>query len=527
MKPYVTWTREELIRRIEELEGTLPVSGQEESIEKLRQENRLLRLILDSLPFAVFAKDCEEFRYLYRNDHASVFANCSTEEGFGKTDFEIFPPQIAQRYVEEDYQVLSDGKPLRTLFEDKYEDGRRRVTDKYKMLVGDAETPLLLGVGVDVTAQYEREQELSEELKLSKESDALKSVFLTNLSYEIRTPLNAIVGFSRVIAETEEAETRKEYYQIVEENNVQLLKLINSILDLSRLESGHIDVTESAVDLVELSHELFDAYSMECGSHVRLICEASDETSVIYSDRPKLYQIFSNLIDNAVKFSFQGTIAYGYRRMGGEMEFYVRDTGIGIAPEHLPHVFDRFMKVDSFSKGTGLGLTICKSVVEKLGGTIRIDSVLGKGTTVSFRIPCVSTDETAEPGSFPGMEQSVQERKDIKILIAEDTMRNYQLLQVMIGNIYTLLHAVDGVEAVSMYEQHHPDLIIMDIRMPVMNGSDAAQIIRNLSPDVPIIALSAYAYDEDKQEALNCGCNEFLSKPVSFAQLMKTLNKYI
>ena len=227
---------------------------------------------------------------------------------------------------------------------------------------------------------------------------------------------------------------------------------------------------------------------------------------------------------------FEGEIRFGFGRMDKYIRVYVKDTGIGIEPEKVDHIFERFVKLNSFAQGTGLGLSICRMIIEKIGGEIGVTSELGKGSTFYFTIPY---EETGEHGKFFKESKVVSKGNTVnrvqqikKILVAEDVESNFILLKNLIGREYTLLWAKDGVEAIEMYKQYQPDLILMDVKMPRMDGLEATHIIRSYSKEIPIIALTAYAFEADKELALEMGCNDFVTKPISERTLRKALDKY-
>lgn len=416
----------------------------------------------------------------------------------------------------------------------------------------------MLCINFDITQLKETERMLIQAKEKAEESDRLKSAFLANMSHEIRTPLNAIVGFSRIIAESTDAEERQDYYDIVEANNERLLQLINEILDLSKIEAGMVEFTITPVRLHPLCKEIHDALKFRCPEGVELVYEASDEEIVVEGDKNRIFQVISNLIGNAFKFTTSGSVGYGYRRKGNGIEFHVSDTGIGIETDKLARVFERFVKVNNFAQGTGLGLSICKTIIERLGGTISVSSEVGKGTTFTFTLPlaegkrepaeeqnplseagfntpgnaetrnntCGPDEETHEHQATQTAGTSRDTRKPT-ILIAEDTDSNYVLVKAILGKSYHLERAKDGMEAVTMFEELHPDLILMDMKMPNLSGLDATKIIRELSPGIPVIALTAYAYEHDRQAALDAGCNDFLTKPYTQEILKELINKYL
>ena len=374
-------------------------------------------------------------------------------------------------------------------------------------------------------------QNTSEIVWKAERSNQLKSAFLANMSHEIRTPLNAILGFSRIIAETENAEERLQYYDIVEKNNMRLQELINEILDLSKIESGMMEFNYAPVSLYILCEDVKNTYSFRCQPGVELVFEESDPSLVISTDRNRLFQVFSNLIGNATKFTAKGSISFGYKLTEKEIVFHIADTGSGISDDKIDKIFDRFIMANNQVQGTGLGLSISKIIVEKLGGKIAVQSKMETGTTFTFTLPYISAngdmkwEEKLTPASIKDNNRT--SHQEMTILVAEDYQSNYDLIEAMLGKMYKLVHAHDGMEAIIFYEQYKPDLILMDIKMPNINGLDATKAIREMSASVPVIAVSAYAYEKDKTAAIESGCNEFLTKPVSADLLKMTINKYL
>lgn len=251
----------------------------------------------------------------------------------------------------------------------------------------------LIGINYDITELKETEAELILARDKAEMMDRLKSAFLANMSHEIRTPLNAIVGFSDLLVETEELSERQEYIKIVRENNDLLLQLISDILDLSKIEAGTFEFTSGDVDVNLLCEDIVRSMGMKAKEEVELVFDDHLPVCHVISDRNRIHQVISNFVNNAMKFTSEGSIHVGYKLKDGELEFYVEDTGIGIEKEQLPHIFERFVKLNSFVHGTGLGLSICQSIVEQLGGRIGVDSEKGKGSRFWFTIPGVIVTE--------------------------------------------------------------------------------------------------------------------------------------
>ncbi len=389
---------------------------------------------------------------------------------------------------------------------------------------------IIWNLGRDISEHVRYENKLKEAKEKAEESDRLKSAFLSNMSHEIRTPLNAIVGFSTIMAEIDDREERMNFHNIIESNNNRLLLLINEVLDLSRIESGTLIFHFSAVSMHDLCREIFRTYQLYSGS-ARLILEMPEEDTSIRSDRNRLTQVLSNLIDNALKFTPKGTITFGYRILQEWVELFVHDTGIGIPEDKLEKVFERFEKVNSFAQGTGLGLSICRTILERLGGEILVTSKMGVGTQFTCRIPLQlagNEDDVFQVKTRNTALQESRQKEKNTIIVAEDNEDNFELIQAMIGNDYYLVHAKDGDHAIRLFQSRNPNLILMDLKMPVMSGLEAIQAIRQESPFYPpIIAVSAYAFDDDREELMKNGCKDFLAKPLDKELLLATINKYL
>jgi CheY-like chemotaxis protein len=358
------------------------------------------------------------------------------------------------------------------------------------------------------------------------------------MSHEIRTPLNAIEGFSRIMCETDSASERMKFMEIIESNNTRLLSLINEILDLSRVEAGELIIKRAPTDLNQMCQSLKQLFKFRCPDSVNMVWSKPNMNVMFNTDENRLAQVFSNLISNALKHTTMGSINYGYRLIndGQEIEFYVSDTGTGIAPEDLPEIFNTYMSKDAetMQNGYGLGLPLSKIIVEKLGGQMKVSSELGKGSTFTFTFPFDGTVGGLNKGGRTTTNSRTirlntkTSQADMKlILVAEDEDSNFELVKIVLAKRYRLVRAKNGIEAVTLSEEEHPDLILMDIRMPDMNGLDATRIIKEVNHDVPIIALSAYAFDENVREAKNAGCDDFLAKPFRVEDLIEMVHKYV
>lgn len=386
-------------------------------------------------------------------------------------------------------------------------------------------------VNFDVTQLKETEKNLIEAKNKAEVSDRLKSAFLANMSHEIRTPLNAIVGFSNLLAETDDVAERREYMHVVEENNDLLLKLISDILDLSKIEAGTFEFNYGKVDINRMCEETIRALSLKVQDKpVRLLFGEHEVQCCIVGDKNRLMQVITNFINNAVKFTDEGSITLGYRRESDNLLFYVEDTGTGISEQHLHSIFDRFVKLNSFVQGTGLGLSISKSIVEQMGGHIGVESEQGRGSRFWFTVPAVACgagqEEIPDKAVLPRAMGAADGKLPL-LLVAEDTDSNFLLVSLMLRKEFRIVRAVNGEEAVRMCREMKPAAVLMDIKMPVMDGLEAMRQIRTFDASLPVIAVTAFAYDRDRQRALEAGADEYLSKPLKGEQLRQALRSLL
>ena len=381
------------------------------------------------------------------------------------------------------------------------------------------------GIAFNNTEWEKMAQDLKDMKDRAELSDRLKSAFLANMSHEIRTPLNAIVGFSELLVDCDDPDEKAEYWRVIESNNELLLRLINDILDLSRIESGTLERKREKFDLSQVCSELYTMIRAKITSpDVELLQDNPCSGCWIVLDCNRLKQVWMNFLTNAVKCTRSGHIRMGYSVEREGIRVYVEDTGTGIPKKLQDRVFGRFQKLNEFAQGTGLGLAISKAIVEAAGGEIGFTSEPGVGSTFWAWVPC----EVSRPGytgpSDPSLPNAclsdggAPDRK-LKILVAEDNDSNYSLVRHILKN-YDLTRAANGVEAVEEVRSRNFDLVLMDLKMPVMGGLEATRKIREFNAEVPIVALTANAFDSDRVSAMDAGCNAFLAKPVKRKQLL-------
>ena len=397
------------------------------------------------------------------------------------------------------------------------------------------------GIVIRVDDVTERE-EMIKELQIAKmhaeQSDKLKSAFLANMSHEIRTPLNAIVGFSGLMMYASDEE-KEDYMQIINNNNEMLLKLISDILDLSKLEAGSVELKYEEFDLTDYFNSMFASMKQRATNpKIQIVAVNPYQHCLVTLDRNRVAQIITNYVTNAIKYTPEGTIEMGYEYREEGIYFYVKDSGIGIPDEKKNKVFHRFEKLDEFAQGTGLGLSICKAIAEAMGGNVGFESEYGKGSLFWALLPC-EVEIPSEITQQRAERVTSSDKKDIvagtsssntpgrkTILVAEDIQSNYQLVSALLRKRFNLVHAANGQEAIEILHKRHIDLLLMDMKMPVMDGLTATAEIRKFNAELPIIALTAHVFEDDRLTAMDAGCNEYLVKPIDRAKLMVVLKKY-
>lgn len=396
------------------------------------------------------------------------------------------------------------------LLEDLQEENRRRIQVEQSLIVAKEE---------------------------AQEADKLKSVFLANMSHEIRTPLNAIIGFSDLLQTAEDRADRAEYMSIINRNSELLLRLISDILDLSKIEAGFLELKPELFDLSAAFDETYATLKQRCTNpEVEFLGSNPYRSCMVKLDRNRMEQVGINFVTNAIKHTRKGYILMGYVYEEEGIKLYVEDTGCGIPEEKQCELFQRFAKLDDFTQGTGLGLAICKAITDSQGGRIGVESKEGKGSTFWAWFPCEAEIEKGkkavkedaevavqEPVSDPQPQaapESKQQRKSI--LVAEDIDSNYLLVKILLKR-FELTRAKTGREAVELAATGRYDAILMDIKMPEMDGIEATRRIREFDKTTLIVAVTANAFDSDREEALRAGCNAFVAKPIKKSDLEELL----
>ena len=389
----------------------------------------------------------------------------------------------------------------------------------------------------DITQHEQTRGELIKAKEKAEESDRLKSAFLANMSHEIRTPMNGILGFAALLKEPNlSGEEQQEFINIIESSGTRMLNIINDIISISKVESGQMEVLISETNINDQIEYIYTFFKPEVQKKgMKLLCKKTltGEQAIIKTDREKVYAILTNLVKNAIKFTAQGSIEFGYEKKGVYLEFFVKDSGPGVRNEQKDFIFERFRQgSESLTRnyeGAGLGLSISKAYVEMLGGKIWLVSDMGKGSIFNFTLPYITSIEEKSienRAELSGLNKT--ETYNLKVLIAEDDDISEKLMTNTV-KIYSkeILKAINGFEAVEMCRQNSDlDLVLMDIKMPIMDGYEATREIRKFNSQVVIIAQSAYALSGDREKAIEAGCTDYISKPMNLFVLKELIRKY-
>lgn len=481
----------------------------EQHIKHLEEHNRK---IIEALPEFIFIFDENFFITDVLMAPGTILLH-PVEVLKGADGRSIYSPEVSDLFLCNIRECLKDGNLKEIEYPLEVEGSKHY----FQARIAPFEGNTVLALIHDIGDRIRRSEELIEAKRRAEDADRMKSVFLANMSHEIRTPLNAIVGFSEIMVLTENEEEKHEYLEIIQKNSNLLLQLINDILDLSRIESGKSEMHFQQVEIAGLVDEVEKVHQLKMKLNVDLKVVRPQGEFWTSTDRNRVMQVLFNFLSNAIKNTETGSITLGLKQEGDWLKLFVSDTGCGIPEEKLPQIFTRFEKLNDFVQGTGLGLSICKSIVERLGGRIEVSSELGQGSTFALYLPYQEIPvEVAERSLSTKIDSESVRHK--KILVVEDIESNFAQLNILLKKEYTILWVRNGQEAINSFIREKPDLILMDIRMPVMDGIQATEKIRTISLSVPIIAVTAYAFYTEQQQAIQAGCNGSYLQTIFFGE---------
>lgn len=519
--------------------ANLMIEERERIKSLLNEQQSRLRYILDSIPDLIFFKDINS-RFQGCNKAFEKFVNKKESEIIGLTEYDLFSQAQAEVYLASDKHLLLTGESVRTKEWTQASESRSSLLfDTLKTTYLDNEGNVLgiIAISRDITEMEETRQRLLLAKDKAEESDRLKTAFLANMSHEIRTPMNAIIGFSDLLAEDDlTKEEKADFVEKIKLSGENLMNLINDIIDIAKIEAGQLKIIESPCNIDEMLYGLHGTFSgiknQQKKQAIELLYNVhkSDYETVTVTDPMRLQQVLTNLLGNALKFTEQGVIEFGYDIENGFLKFYVKDTGIGIPESKQEVLFQRFSQVDASTTrkfgGTGLGLAISRNIVELLGGSIWFESEPGVGSTFYFTLPYKPTDNQNNGNINPS---NGYDWSQYTIMVAEDVDENYMLLEGAFRRTgVKLIHARDGLAAVNEAKSNEAiDLVLMDIQLPVMTGYEAIHNILLVRPGLPIISYTAYALPNEREKSLEAGCVDYITKPIKPEKLLPVINKYL
>jgi len=512
--------------------------------EQLRQSEQFFKRIMDSANDAVILLD-KDFKIQLWNKAAVKIFGFFHKDTINQYVFQnIFPElykPLLEKYWQQIFNKSSENSPGFTFGMTAIKKNGDEIPIEVSMSGTQFRSrSYLIVIAKDITQRKRTEEELLRAKEKAEESDNLKTAFLSNMSHEIRTPMNAIVGFSQLLSNPNFDQQKKDLFiEQININSESLLKLIEDIIYISKIEAGKIEIEKSDYPLNRLLEELytsFQEHKRRMGKdnvELRLHLDLNDDEPVIKTDAQRLKQILTNLLSNALKFTDKGFVEFGYKlQKNNFLLFYVKDTGMGINKEKLKYVFDRFTKVSASKTrlygGTGLGLSISKHLVEYLGGKIWVESVENEGSVFKFTHPFEHQHAKIQGKNYSSSSITAELLDNVNILVAEDEEINFLFLkETLTQSGANIDWAKNGEETIELASKNNYDLILMDMKMPIIDGYDATRKIKKIKPSVPIVAQTAYALPDEQKLGYDAGCDDYLSKPIDPILLIKLIKKIL
>ena len=505
----------------------------EESLQ--RSEQRLSDIIFSSADW-VWEVD-ENGRYTYSSQKDMELFGISHDEIIGKTPFDFMPDDEAKKIAIIFSEIAANKNPIKDLENWNIgKDGQKicLLTNGVPIFGNDGRLMGYRGVDKNITERKQAEQELIRAKEKAEASDRLKTAFMNNISHEIRTPLNGILGFGEILTSGNLDETDKiPYIKMMNTSIERLVDTVTNFMDISLLKSGNQEVYKTEFEPQLMFHEIIEKYEDAClAKDIKISTQIPSNKSCckINTDRELLQKILLQLVDNAVKFTSSGEIIIGIEKVNLALQFFVKDTGTGISEQNQDLIFGNFNQENNAItrgyEGSGLGLSIAKGFLELLGSEIRLESEKGEGSKFYFTLDALENDLTSPGQDIIDITPSAIIKRTI--LIAEDNEINFFYLDLILQNDLTeILHAWNGLEAVEQCK-NHPEIsmVLMDLKMPEMNGFEATDLIKKFRPNLPVIAVTAYVGSEDREMALKAGCVDFITKPVKKDFLFNKLEEY-
>jgi len=502
---------------------------------KSEKSEQKFRLIIESINDGFFVLSKNNFKIILFNQIACQIFNCTGKEVVGKPFFKVFNDLKSTLFEEKFKECIA--KNTFVQFEEYID--KEPFFNWYNARIYPSEQGISIFLQV-TTDKKSAEKELIIAKNKAEESDLLKTAFLQNMSHEIRTPMNAIVGFSEIIVTEKVSDDEKLLYSsYIKSNSESLIKIIDDIIDISKLQNSQLTLKITDFDLILLFKEFLAFYNQVLKKNNSnkfklelIISSENEEVFIIRADKYRLKQVVNNLISNAIKYAKFGSISFGFKKVDNQIYFFVKDTGQGIPMDKQSEIFNRFVQVSNEyvarHEGTGLGLPISKELVKLMGGELKLESEPDKGSLFYFYLPYVSSNATLKK-EVSSLKRAIKsDLSAYKILIADDEDSNYVLTKrILKPSKVTTDWAQNGKQAVEMAANNKYDLILMDIKMPEMDGIEATRLIKKHNKNIPIVIQTAFAMKEVKDEAIEAGCNGFIVKPIALDAFLELVRKHI